>query len=769
MVRTRVALIVASLSAAALASCARSSCVQAPSSLVNLADEQRRASAVATDAGARAARPTHQPDPGFLADFSATLRYSLGAPTRMSLSPDGARLYFLRSGPRSFVRDLYVLQAGAPARVLVTAESILRGGEEQLSAEERARRERQRQTGRGITAYELSPDGAKMLIPLSGKLYIVDAQSGAARELPSQQRGAPVDARWSPDGRSISMVRGGELFVQDVASGAERALTTAAGPGISHATAEFVAQEEMDRMEGYWWSGDGQSIAFQETDERAVEQLRVSNPTQPNEEPEVNRYPRAGTNNAVVRLGVVRVTGGRPTWIEWDRQRYPYLARVAWPARGPLTVVVQNRAQTEVVVLTANTTTGATTAMHTERDAAWVNLYPSLPRWLADGRGFLWASERSGHAVLELRSPTGALVRELGAAVKFRGIASVDEAARCVYVTGGEEPSETHVFKISLETGASEQLTRGRGEHEMTFARSGGARAHAIFTLDGPRRWSFEGADGAEIAQVPSVAEEPRNPPTVELVTVGDRAFRAAIVRPRGFVPGARYPVIDAVYGGPGARQVTSARHRYVMNQWLADHGFIVVSIDGRGTPHRGREWERALAGHLRRRSARRPGGAGFGRSGRAIPSWTSSHVGVYGWSFGGYLSGARHAAATVGLVSRCDGGRAGDRLARVRHALHRAVHGLARGRATTAYVPQGSLRDLGRRASSGRCLLVHGTADDNVYFLQRRAALERALPRRAAARVPAAGGASTHIVPDPIINRRLYERIAEFFVTHLQ
>jgi dipeptidyl-peptidase-4 len=762
MVRTRVALFVASLSAAALASCARSSCVQAPSSLVNLADEQRRAAA-ATDAGARASRPTHQPDPGFLADFSATLRYSLGAPTRMSLSPDGARLYFLRSGPRSFVRDLYVLQAGAPARVLVTADSILRGGEEQLTAEERARRERQRQTGRGITAYELSPDGSKMLVPLSGKLYIVDAQTGAARELASQQRGAPVDPRWSPDGRSISMVRGGELFVQDVATGAERALTTAAGAGISHATAEFVAQEEMDRMEGYWWSGDGQSIAFQETDERAVEQLRVSNPTQPSEEPEVNRYPRAGTNNAVVRLGVVRVTGGRPTWIEWDRQRYPYLARVAWPARGPLTVVVQNRAQTEVVVLSANTTTGATTAIHTERDEAWVNLFPSLPRWLADGRGFLWASERSGHTVLELRSPTGALVRELGAAVKFRGLASVDEGARCVYVTAGEEPSETHVFKISLETGASEQLTRGRAEHEMTFARSGGARAHAIFTLDGPRRWSFEGADGAEIAPVPSVAEEPRNPPTVELVTVGDRAFRAAIVRPRGFVPGARYPVIDAVYGGPGARQVTSARHRYVMNQWLADHGFIVVSIDGRGTPHRGREWERALDGHLDDVPLDDQV-AGLRALGARYPEMDLSHVGVYGWSFGGYLSGL----AVLRQPSVFHAAMAGAPVTDWReYDTHYTERYMGLPDAERAAYDRSSLV-TNAQSLERPLLLVHGTADDNVYF-SNAALLSNALFRagRPHEFLPLVG--FTHIVPDPIINRRLYERIAEFFVTHLQ
>jgi dipeptidyl-peptidase-4 len=704
------------------------------------------------------------PDPDFLSDWSATGRFGHGAPTRMTVSPDGGRVYFLRSGPRSSVRDLYVLDAAeGAARVLVSAESILRGAEEELSAEERARRERQRQSGRGITSYLLSPDGASALVPLSGRLFVVDVRTGRPREIASRIAGAPVDPRWSPDGRMISAVRGGELVVTDVASGVERALTRGAGEGISHGTAEFVAQEEMDRMEGYWWSGDGGSLAFQETDERAVESLRVSDPTRPEREPEVNRYPRAGRANAVVRLGVVSVTGGPTRWIEWDRAMFPYLARVAWPARGPLTVVVQNRAQSEVAVLAADPTTGRTRTLHLERDGAWVNLDPHLPRWLEDGRGWLWATERDGHATLELRGPDGSLVRTLGADARYRALLSVDEAARVAYVTGGEESSETHVFKIALDSGRAERLTRGRAEHDMTFARSGGARAHASAPIDGPRTWTFERADGTLLAPIPSLAEEPRVPPTVELVTVGASAWRAAIVRPRGFVAGRRYPVIDAVYGGPGARQVTSARHRYAMSQWLADHGFIVVSLDGRGTPFRGRAWERALRGRLDEVPLEEQA-AGLAALGARVPEMDLSRVGVYGWSFGGYLAGLAvqrrpevfHAAVSGAPVTDWRD-----------YDTHYTERFLGMPETEQAAYDRSSLV-LHAAELSRPLLLIHGTADDNVYFTH-AARWSDALFRagRAHEFLPLTG--FTHMVADPTVNRRLYERVARFFVEHLR
>jgi dipeptidyl-peptidase-4 len=499
-----------------------------------------------------------------------------------------------------------------------------------------------------------------------------------------------------------------------------------------------------------------------------VDLLRVSDPTRPDLEPEAQRYPRAGRANAVVRVGVVSVRGGRPRWIEWDRARYPYLARVTWPSRAPLTLVVQDRAQREVLVLAAEDATTsaggsiATRVIHRETDEAWVNLEPGLPRWLSDGSAFFWCSERSGQAVLELRSTTGALVRELGVSAKFRSLVSVDESSGSVYVTGGDEPSETHVFKVRLSDGASEQLTRGRAEHEMIVAKTGGMRVHGTLALDRPRRWVLEREDGTEVAALPSVVEEPRVTPNVEIVTVGHREFRAAIVRPRGAREGRRYPVIDAVYGGPGARQVTSARHRYAMHQWLADHGFIVVSIDGRGTPYRGRAWERALRGRLDEVPLEDQV-EGLRALGERYPEMDTTRVGVYGWSFGGYLS----ALAVLREPSVFHGAVAGAPVTDWReydtHYTERYM-GMPEGSAAERAAYDRSSLVTHAAALSRPLLLIHGTADDNVYF-SHTAMLSSALFRagRAHELLPLVG--FTHVVPDPTVTQRLYERIARFFV----
>ncbi|MBV8199090.1 MAG: DPP IV N-terminal domain-containing protein, partial [Acidobacteria bacterium] len=191
------------------------------------------------------------PDPQFLEQYTATLRFTLGTPQAIQVVPGGRAVLFLRSGPRSLVRDLYELDVeSGQERVLASAERLLGGGEEQLTPEEKARRERVRLTARGIAAFDVPDDASRVLIPLSGRLFVMERRTGAIRELPATG-GVPLDPRFSPDGARVACVRGGDLYVIDVATGVERRLTTGATPTLSHGLAEFVAQEEMDRREGY--------------------------------------------------------------------------------------------------------------------------------------------------------------------------------------------------------------------------------------------------------------------------------------------------------------------------------------------------------------------------------------------------------------------------------------------------------------------------------------------------------------------------------------
>ncbi|MCA1659579.1 MAG: DPP IV N-terminal domain-containing protein, partial [Verrucomicrobiaceae bacterium] len=309
----------------------------------------------------------------YFRELVETRNYSLGQPVSPKLTPDGKAVIFLRGGARDPVLRLYEFNiAEGKLREILTPEKLLQGAEEKLTAEERSRRERERQSLRGFTNFELSKDGSKLLVTLSSKLYLISRADSQVTELPG---GSWIDPHFSPDGRAVAAVSGGEVHVIDLETKADLAVTSGATDSLQHGVAEFVAQEEMDRHEGFWWSPDSQSIVYQETDNSGVETRFIADPLHPERPPAKNFYPRAGTQNAKVRLGIVPRAGGATRWVEWDREKYPYLARVVWKeASAPLCILVQNRAQQEELLLTVDPKTGATRELLRENDPAWLNL-----------------------------------------------------------------------------------------------------------------------------------------------------------------------------------------------------------------------------------------------------------------------------------------------------------------------------------------------------------------------------------------------------------
>jgi dipeptidyl-peptidase-4 len=650
--------------------------------------------------------------------------------------------------------------------LLASADGLLKGQEEQLTAEELARRERMRSAARGIASFELSRDGRQILVPLSGSLFLIERATGKVRELKSTA-GYPIDARFSPDGKSVAVVRDGDLYVLDVASGSERRLTHGASETLSHGLAEFVAQEEMGRMHGYWWSPGSDKIIYQETDTSNVELLHIADPTRPAQTPETWRYPRPGHENARVRLGIIPVTGGETTWIEWDRERYPYLAAVVWEENAPLAVLVQNREQTEEVLLTVDPATGLTTELLKETDSLWINLDSGMPRWLADGKQFLWTTERGGAWQLELRNRDGGLARTLTRpALGLRGLVGMDEQQATAFVVAGNDPTQSQLFAVSLlpDSPPAREITDEPGLHSATFAERGGTHVRSVMPLRGETRYRVYRGDGGLAGELKSVAEKPPFAPSLELTIVGDEPrLHAAIVRPRDTKPGQRYPVIVHIYGGPGSQTVRAAGRSYLLDQWLADHGFIVVSIDGRGTPARGREWERAIKGNFVELPLADQV-RGLAALGKKYPELDLSRVGIFGWSFGGYMS-------AMAVMQRPDVFHAGIAGAPVADFRDYDTH------YTERYLGLPSQNKAGYDASSvltyadklqRPLLIIHGTADDNVYFLHSMKLCD-ALFRAGKPYdfLPLTG--FTHMVPDPVVTQRLNARIAEFFTEHLK
>ena len=548
-------------------------------------------------------------DEAALAALQTTERFELGAQAPLAITPDGAVL-FRRSTPRSRVADLYQLDAAGKITQLANAAALIAAPPPALpgappargSAAEPPAPPAPPDPGAGIEAISLSDDGARVLIPLAGRLFLVERAAGTVRELAI---GPYRDAQLSPDGKRVAFVRGGDLWVlaigepQPTRIAQHPAADKPADEGARDYATPDPAARAFGRDRGYWWSPDSQAIAFERCDARAVEPQYVADPRHPEQPPVVTRIPRPGQPIARVDLGIVSVRGGAPRWVSWDFEHYPYVAQAIWPAKGPLTLVVAGRGQTLDAVLTVDPASGATRAVVVDKEPTWVNVVPDGLAWLPDGSGFLWMTESLGAWTLERYAADGSHAGTVVTPnVGIRRIVGVSDDGRDVVFEGAADPREQHVWRVPLAGGAPIALTSGGGVHTARAAH--GVVAIRSLLKAGGRAAVVVRADGSRVP-LPSVAEHPPAAPTTqfETVTLNDHAQFAAVTRPHAFDPKVRYPVVLRLDGAPDGKGVLDALDTYALDQWYADQGFIVVRSDGRGTVNGDRAWQRAIAGDV--------------------------------------------------------------------------------------------------------------------------------------------------------------------------
>jgi dipeptidyl-peptidase 4 len=699
--------------------------------------------------------------------LAATRNYSLGAPRHVLPAPDGKSVFYLRSGPRDTRLGLYQYMLDVRAeRTLAKPDQ----GPEHLSTEEKARRERARMTLTGITDFSLSDDGQLILAAQADQLSAITVTDGTVKKLPGSGWIAP---RLSPDGTAFAAVRDNDVHVVDIGNGHDTQLTTGGTDVVTHGLPEFAAAEELERADGIWWSPDNSSLVYEEADSSGVEKHFIADPEHPSVQPVEFRYPRAGTDNAKVRLGIIPRTGGKTTWIDWDWDTFPYVARVVWPKHGPLTLVLLTRLQTLEAVFTVDPATGRTTRILSETDPAWVNLNPEdgvapaaqpLPHWLKDGSDFLWAAERGGIWQLELRHTDGSLDHTITPhTLPFVAVDDVDEANGSVVVTARPDRITTAAFRIPLAGGDPQILTPKVGVHDIIA----GADQHAILAdhfsnADDGAGTAILAADGSVQAMLPNFAELPPHTPNLEFTTAGPLNLDTVIVRPRDFKPGSRLPVVLEVYGGPSFKLVMRNPRALLENQCLADQGFIVISIDGRGTPGRDRDFETATKFDLIDLPLEDQV-TGLQALGKRYPEMDMARAGITGWSFGGYFT----AMATIRRPDVFKAGVAGAPV--VDFADYDTAY-------TERYLGTPDANPDAYKVSnvltyaaklSRPLLIMHGLTDDNVYF-QNTVKLTQALI--------AAGKPynllllpGTHQLPDPKLRARVGETRTEFFEQHLR
>jgi dipeptidyl-peptidase 4 len=661
------------------------------------------------------------------------------APHGVRISPDGTLVTYLKPEANDQTTfDLWAqpIGGGEPRRLIDGA--AVEPKTTVLTEAEKSRRERERVGGQhGVVDYDWDQKGQAILIPAGGALYLADPKTGAVRKLDAAGAGA-FDARISPGGGYVTYVRDHNLHAIDLKTGADRALTTEGADTLSFGTAEFVAQEEMDRYTGYWVAPGDRMAAFTRVDESTVDivprfDIGANGATVVNQ-----RYPRAGRPNAVVELYVSSLDGGARVKVDLGADTDVYLARVGW-ARDGKTLYVQreSRNQQRLDLLAVDPATGAAKVILTEQQKPWIDLNDEFTP-LKDG-DFIWGSERTGYQHLYLYKADGTLVHAIthgdwplagsaGAGRHASAVAGVDEAKGLVYFAAGiDSPLEQQLYVTSYRhPGAPRRITAGEGWWTVDMAEDNRSFVGTFTDPHTPAQTGLYGIDGKRLAWIEENKLGPDHPyapyldhksfPEFGTLKAEDgQTLYYSITKPYGFDPAKRYPAIVNVYGGPGVPGLVRKSWPSATDQLLTQEGFVIFRIDNRGTAGRGMKFAapiyQAMGGVEVKDQLQ---GERFLAS---LPYVDPKRIGVMGWSYGGYMTIRLLTEPGTPFAAGAAGGPPADwRL----YDTHYTEHYMGDPRTdAAAYDASALLPRLPELAKPGapRLLLLHGMADDNVVF----------------------------------------------------
>ena len=593
-----------------------------------------------------------------------TLRFGCGAPRSAQTVGDGSRALFLRSdGPEDLVTALWLswfdesdehheTKLADPRELLgATADS------EDVPAEEKARRERAREGGTGIVGYSSDDDGNRIVFTINGRLFLTDIdwndETGAPEPHTRELAGEWLDEdpamytpvlnpRIAPDGEHVLYTTGSYLMLVDIGGELGDRITAVYGVSVEDedgnpaentwkiGLAEFVAGEEMDRYDGFWWAPDSQHVLFESFDTADEPTWYISDPADPEKPAAGRRYPRALTRNADVYLTVITlafdendryagITGNAD--VDWDREAYEYVAAVNWRRGHDPLVLVQNRRQTrdqvlEVAVAADGAALGATRVLEEHANDQWIDLIHGTPAYTPDGRLVCPLNDMAADTnrlTVDGRpfTPAGWNVRAVLDVTDDDVLAVVQRAPEIA----------TEVPRAWAGSGAASDAESLFGDHD--------ARSFDVVSIDyngtitpvttDPGQWTasrgergivVSGRDmrsaraqmrhilGEQSATISSTAAEPGFTPNVTFTRLGEHQLYTAIIAPSPSSPYAhadKLPVLMKPYGGPGFQQVVASQSFYWEGQWWADQGFLVVTADGRGTTGRGPAWDREI------------------------------------------------------------------------------------------------------------------------------------------------------------------------------
>ena len=658
------------------------------------------------------------------------------SPKSLKISPNGKRVTFLQAKANNVNRyDLWEYNLeGNKSQLLVDSDTLF-NGEEQLSDEEKARRERQRTYGSGIIEYLFSPNGQALLFPLNGDVYYYRLKDKTVKRL-TKTSAFETDIKFSPKGNFVSFIRQQNIFILDINTTKELQLTKDGGGVIKNGMSEFVAQEEMDRMTGYWWSNDEKNIAFLRVDESDVDTVIRNEIYAERIELIEQRYPAAGSNNVKIKLGYVDIKRQKLNFIPLYQGKNNngdfYLPRVKWlPNSKTISYQWQSRDQKTLHLNFFNLNAKKGKTVLTETSKNWVNLHKDL-HFLNDNNSFIWASERDGYKHLYRFNYQGDIVGQLtkGHWV-VDSLESIDEKNNWLYFTGrADTPLERHLYKVPLDTKSPEHVVRvskRNGFHQISFTKNNQFYLDNFSNIATPSTVSMHLATGEHQAWISENIVDEHHPiapyfDDLILPEFGSLPSSAneendstnlfyKLYKPKNMQPGEKYPVIVNVYGGPHVQRVINKFEGPDMTQYMLQQGYIVFQLDNRGSNNRGTDFESPIYQQLGKIEVDdQITGVKFLHS---LSFVDKEHIGIYGHSYGGYM-------ALMSMFKAGEYFKAGVAGAPVTDWQLYDTH------YTERYLNHPMVNSEGYRKSSvfpyikgltGPLMLYHGMADDNVLF----------------------------------------------------
>ncbi|MFY8351996.1 DPP IV N-terminal domain-containing protein [Pseudoalteromonas sp. SSM20] len=699
------------------------------------------------------------------------------APVKLKFSPDGSRVTYLQGKKEDYNRyDLWEYNLKDKTnRLLVDSNSIF-SGPETLSDEEKARRERMRVFGKGIMEYIWSKDGKALLFPLNGDIYYYDLAKQQSRKLTNTPE-FETDAKISPKGNFVSYIRAQNLFVQNLATGQEIQLTKDGADTIKNGMAEFVAQEEMSRMTGYWWSGNEEKIAFTRIDESPVAEA-IRNEIYADEVKLFNqRYPFTGTNNVDIQLGVVSLNSQQIDWVDMGEDKDIYLARAQWLKDDKtLSYQWQNRSQQRLELRFYNSDSKKQKTALTETSNTWINLHFDL-RFLDDKKHFVWASERDGFKHLYLYKVDGTLVRQITQGDWIvESIKSIDEKNGLVYFSGrADTPLESHLYSVKLfEKSKPRRLTETGKFHSVVMAKDNQTFIDRSSSVNQPAQVSLRDNLGNFITWLEPNRLDNNHPLTPYLNDLVEPEYGTLkaddgqqmhyrLFKPKALEAGKKYPVMVNVYGGPHAQRVTNSwRSKNLYFQYMVQQGYIVFQLDNRGSYNRGKKFEDPIYKHLGEIEVQdQIKGVEFLRT---LDYVDAERIGIYGHSYGGYMALMTMFKAGDYFKAGVSGAPVTDWALYDTHYTERYLghpDTNAQGYEKSAVFPYAE-------GLSGPLMIYHGMADDNVLFTHATKLFKQLQDNAQQFEMMTYPG-SKHSLRGKKVQTHLHQTITDFFNRHFQ